>query len=356
MIKFLKITLKPRDKLLPDIPINFKPLQNLHLELIENKKKLKSGLPLTPPKQIVPPNQNTEDSDSLNDYSDQENNYKHRKRDKHSKRDKHGKRSKKDKHSKKDRHRRKNKIIFDDEEDEDDDDENILNELGDSDVDSEEVDFDDDLEDGDDFEEGDFEEGDDEMYAGLTPEQIEAKKKQEYIWRFYIMKKQYPNVETPLFNEHSDLNLMKATYDRTKRELYLDDTIQNYRSYIMAGFVGMEYICTQLIGINLTGYAQSQMRSMNHYDRLLIELGEKSYNSWGSDLPVEIRLLGMIIFQAGLFFVGNKLSDGKGDFFKMLTGQPVDQPAAPGLSEMKQEFSGPTIDIEKLKRNKAKND
>ena len=39
---------RPRATPLADIPINFPPLVNLHLELLENKKKLKKGLPLNP--------------------------------------------------------------------------------------------------------------------------------------------------------------------------------------------------------------------------------------------------------------------------------------------------------------------
>jgi len=65
---------------------------------------------------------------------------------------------------------------------------------------------------------------------------------------------------------------------------------------------------------------------MHKYNPLLIELGEREYNSWGSNLPVEVRIIGMIIFQAGIFYLGKVVAEKFGssvsDIFKGFTGQP----------------------------------
>ena len=170
-----------------------------------------------------------------------------------------------------------------------------------------------------------------DIYAGLTPEEREIKEKEEYIWRFRILKKQYgrnATIPIPEWNEHSDLHMMKTSYERTIRELYLDDAVETYRTYLLGGWIVMEYVCTQWVGIDLRGFTMQQTRMMYKYDRMLIELGEKSYTRWGMNLPVEVRLLGMILFQAGIFYLGKIITDKFGgsmaELFKGFTGQPPD--------------------------------
>ena len=48
VVREIKIIKRTRDDPAPDHPINFPPLKNLHLELLENKSKLKPGVPINP--------------------------------------------------------------------------------------------------------------------------------------------------------------------------------------------------------------------------------------------------------------------------------------------------------------------
>ena len=48
----LEIVKVPMKKSIPDISINFSPLPNLRLDMMENKSKIKPGLPLIPLKPI----------------------------------------------------------------------------------------------------------------------------------------------------------------------------------------------------------------------------------------------------------------------------------------------------------------
>src|SRR6185503_3149555 len=52
IIKIGTIKPKPRSSPLPDLPIDFPDLKNLHLDLLENKDKLKYGLEPIPEKNI----------------------------------------------------------------------------------------------------------------------------------------------------------------------------------------------------------------------------------------------------------------------------------------------------------------
>jgi len=160
--------------------------------------------------------------------------------------------------------------------------------------------------------------------AHLSPEEKEAKDKEEYMWRYKILKKQYKNVPIPEFNEFTDLQTIKLNYNRTIKELYLDDSVDTYRQYLIGSFIVIEFVATQWIGIDFTGFSKHQTMMMYKYDRMLIELGEKSHNSFVMNLPVELRLLGVILLNAGIFYLGKILSDkvggSVGDLFKGFFG------------------------------------
>ena len=134
--------------------------------------------------------------------------------------------------------------------------------------------------------------------------------------------------------------MMKTSYERTIRELYLDDAVETYRTYLLGGWIVMEYVCVQLIGVDIRGFTLQQIKMMYKYDRMLIELGEKSYTRWGMNLPVEVRLIGMILFQAAIFYLGKIIADNYGDsvaeLFKGFTGQPPAGPSSEKATERTQ--------------------
>lgn len=325
MVRNIVVTKKPRDVPIKDIPQAFPSFDNLHLELMENKKKLKSGLPLIIPKKFIPAPQKS-------DSNSQEDDKKHKKHKKHKdkKHKKHKKHEKSDgseidqiildvavssseeeveiKKSSKN-HKKSSKTSGES------DDDNVKRDVGESeDTESEES-------------EEIKEDEEDDPYAGLSPEERIIKEREEYIWRFRILKRQYKNANIPDYNEHSDLTQMKTSYNRTLKEVYLDEAVDTYRGYLIGGFAAMEWVCTKWMDIDLGGFTRQQTKMMPKYERLLIELGEKSYGSWGSNLPVEIRLIGVILFNAAIFYISKVLAEKDGgnaaEFFRAITGQPV---------------------------------
>lgn len=350
---------RPRSSPIPDIPIKFPPFENLHLELLENKKKVREGAPIPKAIKRDPPKLPKDKFHHSNDT-------------KPSSKKGVSNNTVKDVPSKK-----KAKTTPPPSKDTDLE-SDILNEFGDEDGehDALELEFGDEeeIEEPEEGTEGEEEFGDDEgeipeeddtpeeddPYAGLTPEEREEKEKQEYIWRFYILKKQYQKQrpDIPTFNEHSDLTIMKTTYDRTVKELYLDDAVESYKTYLVGGFIVMEYVCTQYIGIDLGGFAIQQAKMMYKYDRMLIELGEKSYGRWGTNLPVEVRLIGMILMNAGIFYLGkiitSKFGTSISELFNGMNGLPPqsisdtvedENPEKPKKKRMR----GPSIKIDDLK-------
>ena len=339
--KNLKVIKRARAKPLPDIPINFPQFNNLHLELLEVKDKLKKGLPLIPrskpvlqkpPPPVSKPNvenfQAKESSKKVAEapppkaekISDKEF---LKNGDKEVPKNTGKETSKAEPIKVKSKAKKEEDSLIDDlgEESEDVIDSDAIGESSETGEKSTE-DAANDAKEDDEKEEFD-------IYAGLTPEERAIKEREEYLWRFRILKKKYGrnvNVNIPEWNDYSELSMMKTSYERTIRELYLDDTVETYRTYLVGSWIVMEYVCTEYANIDLGGFAIQQIHMMYKYDSLLIELGEKSCERWTTNLPVEVRLIGMILLQAAIFYLGKILTEkmGKsvGELFKGMTGQP----------------------------------
>ena len=131
----------------------------------------------------------------------------------------------------------------------------------------------------------------------------EDDQKRELLFKFDRLKKTYPKVHIPNFNMMSNHLDMKKTYDHTLKNLAVDSTVETYKSYLMMGFMGCEIVLGK-IGFDMEGYTQQQTLYMSKYEKLLIELGEKSYvPSAVSSWPVEIRLMALVLFQTTIFVV-----------------------------------------------------
>jgi chemotaxis protein histidine kinase CheA len=373
----LIVTKRPRDEPIVDEPINFPPLGNLHLELLENKNKVKPGLP-----DIISPAKKTVIEEKKKPVVKENVEKKETSAPPVEKKELHAPTTiekqekikeeipKKKEEVKKEKPK---KLPVSDSESEaellsleeliDDEEENAeLSELEEVKSDDSE---DDDAADSKEEEEEEEEEEEspkkeeekeeEDEYAGLSPEERERREKEEYMWRFRILKKKFknPSVEIPEFNEHSELNEMKSVYERTTKELYLDNCVDSYRTYLMGGFMMVEFVCTNWLGVDLGGFTSSQTRMMYKYDMLLIELGEKSYSNWGAKIPVEIRLAGLILLQAGLFYLGkiisSKYGSGMADVFRGFTGQPPNSDDKIKDEPVKKKMKGPRFRAEDIR-------
>lgn len=352
MVSGLVVHKKPRGYPLKDVVPSFKPLDNLHLELLENKRKLKRGLPkiyIVPKRKVEKPRE---------EYKPPEKKKEEPVKPKPIK-------AKPVVPQPSPKPPKPIRSVIDDDD--------FLAELGDDDnleisLDGEDAPIDaveeeeenygaeendpvEEVYEDDPVDEDPGEEVEDDPLSHMSPEEREKYEKEEMIWRFRILKKQYksPSVTINEYNEHSDIDMMKQDYERTVRMLTLDDNVESYRSYLMGSFIVMEFVCTQWAGIDLSGFTKTQTMMMHKYERLLIELGEKRQETWSSNLPVEVRLVGMVLMQAGIFYLGKIVSDRIGgsvaDLFSGMMGQP---PASPGNAQEpvkpKKKMRGPTID------------
>lgn len=179
------------------------------------------------------------------------------------------------------------------------------------------------------------------MHSDTTEED----NKRELLFKFDLLKKSYKDTEIPEFSIHSDYKNMKQSYDMTLRRLAIDSSVDNYKTYLIGGFMVVEYALGNWMGFDMQGFTQQQITSMSSYERLLIELGEKSYVDEESQWPVEVRLFGLIIMNAAFFIVSKMIMKKTGsNILSMINSMNIQPPPMAKKRRMK----GPNIDLDHL--------
>jgi hypothetical protein len=130
----------------------------------------------------------------------------------------------------------------------------------------------------------------------------EMVRRRELDWKFDKLKEIYEGADFKKPSDYMDLREAQNVYDDTVRRLQLKSEILEYERYLRLGFLAAEY-GLQFMGFDMSGFSNHQILFKNKYRALLVELGEKSYLSGPSNIPVEIRLIGLILIQAVLFIV-----------------------------------------------------
>lgn len=176
-------------------------------------------------------------------------------------------------------------------------------------------------------------------------EQHEEDAKRELLFKFDLLRKSYPNSIIPEYTIHSDIGTMQKSYSDTVRRLSLDSSVDSYKTYLIYGFMGCEFIFGNFLGFDMQGFTQQQLTSMNSYEKLLIELGEKSYVPTGSKWPVELRLLFMIIMNAAFFVISKMIMKKTGANLLGMLNTMNTAPSTADTSQRKRRMKGPNIDI-----------
>ena len=172
-------------------------------------------------------------------------------------------------------------------------------------------------------------------------------KKRELLFKFDLLKKSYKGSHVPEFSIHSDYRTMERTYDHTVKKLSLDSTVENYKTYLIGGFMVVEYIFGSWFKFDMQGFTQQQILSMNSYEKLLIELGEKSYVPEGSDWPVELRLLFLIIINAAFFIISKLILKKTGSNLMNMVNS-LNTSSSSGIGTAKRKMKGPTINLDEI--------
>jgi hypothetical protein len=171
--------------------------------------------------------------------------------------------------------------------------------------------------------------------------------KRELLFKFELLKKSYKHANIPEFTMHSDYRNMNQTYENTLRQVSLDSSVEGYKSLLVGGFMLLEFILGFWLKFDMSGFTQQQVLNMNQYERLLIELGEKSYVPGGSQWPVELRLLGLIVMNAIIFIISKMILKKTGSNLVGLMNSVNTVMGAPN-QKPKRRMRGPTVDLESI--------
>ena len=183
-----------------------------------------------------------------------------------------------------------------------------------------------------------------------TLEDIDEKKR-ELLFKFELLKKSYKTTEMPEFSIHSDYRQMEISYEATLKRLSLENNVDNYKNYLIGGFMLTEFVLGKFLKLDMEGFSQQQIMSMHSYEKLLIELGEKNYVPEDKKWPVEFRLIGLIVMNAAIFVVSKMIMKKSGSnllgmFNNMNKGGGSSGGGAPQAKKRK--MRGPTVNLDDL--------
>lgn len=144
-----------------------------------------------------------------------------------------------------------------------------------------------------------------ESVAENMPQMSAEDELEMYINKLSIMEMRNPDKKflfANKYNEFSDLNTVRREYRRISKYLAINNNATFYESILGFGFTGLEYAAL-FFGFNAKDYAAEQIKQMANYRDMLIELGEKGSGFQG--LPVEVRLLGLMIINLVVYCFTN---------------------------------------------------
>ena len=173
-------------------------------------------------------------------------------------------------------------------------------------------------------------------------------RKRELLFKFDLLKKSYKGSHVPEFSIHSDYKTMERTYEHTVKKLSMESTVENYKTYLIGGFMVTEYIFGSWFKFDMQGFTQQQILSMSSYEKLLIELGERSYVPEGSSWPVEVRLLFLIIINAAFFIISKLILRKTGSNLMNMVNSMNTANAPSTRPVVKRKMKGPSINLDEI--------
>lgn len=176
------------------------------------------------------------------------------------------------------------------------------------------------IEDDEEIEENDDEDDDEEMDDDNMSSKLENfKKDNKYSLQQELNEKreilyQVDRLESKgyklpfKFDMNSDLNEMKAEYNKLIREKEIDAAIRFQRKMLMAFVTGTEYLNTRYdpLSIRLEGWSEQVHDTITDYDDIFEELHNK-YKSTGKKMSPEMRLFISLSGSAFMFHLTSRM-------------------------------------------------
>ena len=190
-------------------------------------------------------------------------------------------------------------------------------------------------------------------------DELELSKKREYLYKFRQLKKSYPIAKIPEYTEYTDIRVLEREYDTVVRELNINSSVENYKRYLNMAFMGLEYaLVTFLKFEDIKGFAVEQASSINQYESILMEIGEKNYLQDNKKWPAELRLLGIVFMNAAMF-IGIRMFYKKSGINLSAQSRPPppqgEYRGPPPSQQGPRKMRGPDIDLDDFDMDLKKN-
>ena len=181
-------------------------------------------------------------------------------------------------------------------------------------------------------------------------EQADDDLKRELLFKFELLRKSYPTATIPAYSVHTEYKVILNAYEDCVRRLSLDSNVDKFKQYLIYGFMGFEFVLGKFLKFDMEGFTQQQIISMSSYEKLLIELGEKSYVPEGSKWSVELRLLFLVMINAAFFIVSKMIMKKTGaNLMGMMNGMTAKAASFAGSGAPKRKMKEPDdIDLDIL--------
>ena len=149
----------------------------------------------------------------------------------------------------------------------------------------------------------------------------------EFNVKLSILRRSFPEYNFADFPETATLDAVHDIYAGYVKQVVIALNCSQYRIFLVIMFLALEAFGVKVLKLNMGGFTLVQMRTMNRYDSILIELGEKYYISGPSGWPAEMRLVFMAVMSAITFIVVKWLSSYIG-------GEAAMQPIQNAIEEL----------------------
>lgn len=146
-------------------------------------------------------------------------------------------------------------------------------------------------------------------YAGMTAEEIMEDKRTELKWEYRLLAKKferYVDIKIPKYNPNLPYSESKDIFEKCQKEIRIEQRLISYKNYLKLGFSFAEYGMREYLGITLEGLADFHESQMDMYHPYLVDISYNANDTFFSSLPVEVRLVGVILIQTMLLYILTK--------------------------------------------------
>ena len=153
--------------------------------------------------------------------------------------------------------------------------------------------------------------------SSRAPANISQDKINEYLEKYEILRITYPEENLPQLHAFMDPTHIINTYEQQFKRVTMMANLNEYKMYLMIMFLAVEYGLKYTFDVDMYGFVKQQLKFSHKYDKLLLQLGEREYMSFGDNWPAEVKIVVMFGFHIIIFFaskqIGKKFGQGASD-------------------------------------------